>query len=107
MPPTRPARPAQELPETASGRRPGPLNLPARPNPFNEPAEGSVSFTLLNDPTTDVQLLIRNDEVSVVEVKKEDQSVTVHLVGGQTLHLTHEQSKQYVHHIKAHMHPAP
>jgi hypothetical protein len=27
------------------------------------------------------------------------------MLGGQTLHLTHEQSKQFVHHVKAHMHP--
>jgi hypothetical protein len=30
--------------------------------------------------------------------------VTLYLRGGQTLHLTHEQSKQYVHHIKNHSH---
>jgi hypothetical protein len=66
-----------------------------------------MTFALLKDAATEVQMLIRNDHVSAVEIKKEDQSVTVYLVGGQTLHLTHDQSKQYVHHIKTHMHPAP
>ena len=45
--------------------------------------------------------------LSAVEVKKEDQSVTIYLLGGQTLHLTHEQSKQFVHHVKTHLHPTP
>ena len=63
-----------------------------------------MSFALLKDPATEVQLLVRTEHVSAVEIKKEDQSVAVHLLGGQTLHLTHEQSKQYVHHIKTHMH---
>jgi hypothetical protein len=65
-----------------------------------------MSFVLLKDPMSDEQLLIRNDHVSAVEVKKDDESVTVHLLGGQTMHLTHEQSKQFVHHVKTHMHPA-
>ena len=63
-----------------------------------------MTFALLNDDTTDVQLLIRNEHVSAVEIKKTDQSVTLYLRGGQILHLTHEQSKQYVHHIKNHSH---
>ena len=66
-----------------------------------------MSFALLKDPESDEQLLIRNDHVSAVEVKKGDESVTVHLVGGQTLRLTHEQSKQFVHHVKTHLHPVP
>ena len=64
-----------------------------------------MSFALLKDAASDVQLLVRNDHVSAVEIKKEDQSITVYLVGGQTLHLTHEQSKQFVNHIKSHLHP--
>jgi hypothetical protein len=63
-----------------------------------------MTFALVNDAATEVQLMIRNEHVSSVEIKKGDQSVTLHLLGGQTLHLTHEQSKQYVHHIKSHMH---
>ena len=62
-----------------------------------------MSFALLKDSAADIQTLIRNDHVSAVEIKKEDQSVTVHLLGGQTLQLTHEQSKQFVHHVKTHM----
>lgn len=65
-----------------------------------------MSFALLQDPATETQLLVRNDHVSAVEIKKEDEAVVVHLLGGQTLHLTHEQSKQFVRHIKTHMHPS-
>ena len=64
-----------------------------------------MSFALLKDPATEVQLLVRNDHVSAVEIKKDDQAVVIHLVSGQALHLTHEQSKQFVHHIKNHMQP--
>jgi hypothetical protein len=63
----------------------------ARPlgsGPWN--GEAAMSFVLLKDPTSEEQLLIRNDHVSAVEVKKGDESVTIHLLGGQTLHLTHE-----------------
>jgi hypothetical protein len=66
-----------------------------------------MSFVLLKDPATEEQWLIRNDHVSAVEVKKEDQSVIVYLLGGQTLHLTHDQSRQFVHHVRTHMHPGP
>jgi len=66
-----------------------------------------MTFALLKDPATEVQMLIRDDHVSAVEIKKEDQSVTIYLMGGQILHLTHEQSKQYIHHIKTHMHTTP
>jgi hypothetical protein len=66
-----------------------------------------MTFVLLRDAASDEQLLIRNDHVSAVEVKKEDESVTVHLLGGQTIHLTHEQSKQFMHHVKSHMQPVP
>jgi hypothetical protein len=62
-----------------------------------------MNFILLKDAATEVQLLIRNEHVSAVEIKKEDQAVIIHLVGGQSLHLTHDQSRQFVHHIKGHM----
>ncbi len=65
-----------------------------------------MNFILLKDSTTEVQLLIRNEHISAVEIKKEDQAVILHLLGGQTLALTHEQSRQFVHHIKIHMHAA-
>ena len=64
------------------------------------------SFVLLNDPGSHEQLLIRNKHVSAVEVKKGDEAVTFHLVGGQTLRLTHEQAKQFVHQVKTNIHPA-
>ena len=64
-----------------------------------------MSFVVLTDPTSDEQLMIRNDHVSAVEIKKDDEAVTVHLAGGQTLRLTHEQARQFVHHVKTHMHP--
>src|SRR5205085_2129078 len=74
-----------------------------RPRP--RPPEVPMSFALLKDSDADIQTLIRNDHVSAVEIKKEDQSIVVYLLGGQTLHLTHEQSRQFIHHLKAHMHP--
>jgi hypothetical protein len=61
-----------------------------------------MNFVLLKDSATEVQLLIRNEHISAVEIKKEDQAVILHLLGGQTLHLTHEQSRQFVHHVKMH-----
>jgi hypothetical protein len=66
-----------------------------------------MSFALLKDSAADLQILIRNDHVSAVEVKKDDQTVVVYLLGGQTLQLTHEQSAQFIHHLKTHMHPVP
>jgi hypothetical protein len=66
-----------------------------------------MSFVLLKDPGTEAQVMVRNEHVSAVEINKEDQAVTIHLMGGQTLQLTHEQSRQFVHHIKSHMHQGP
>jgi hypothetical protein len=66
-----------------------------------------MSFALLKDPATEVQVLIRNDHVSAVEVKTVDHTVTVYLIGGQTINLTQEQSRQFIHHLKTQMHPIP
>jgi hypothetical protein len=66
-----------------------------------------MSFALVKDPATEVQFLIRNDHISAVEVKKEDEAVVIYLLGGQTIHLTHEQSRQFLHHLKTHMHAVP
>jgi hypothetical protein len=66
-----------------------------------------MAFAYLKDPTTDVQLLIRDEHVSSVEIRKDDGAITVFLLGGQVLNLTHEQSKQYVQHIKTHMQTGP
>jgi hypothetical protein len=70
----------------------------------NTPWRFPMSFALLKGPATEAQLLIRNDHVSAVELDKDDQSF-IHLLGGQTLHLSYEQSRQFVHHVKAHLHP--
>jgi hypothetical protein len=64
-----------------------------------------MTFVLLNDPTNQRQRLIRYDHVSAVDVSKSDESVTLYLVGGQEVHLSHEESKQFVQHVKAHLHP--
>jgi hypothetical protein len=68
---------------------------------------GIIVFALLKDTATEVQLLIRNEHVSAVEIRKDDQSLIVYLQGGQVLHLTHDQSKQYLSHIKNNMHAVP
>jgi len=63
-----------------------------------------MKFILLNDSGSQSQRLLRNMHISAVEVSKADQSVTVFLLGGQEVRLTHEESKQFLAHIKAHLH---
>jgi hypothetical protein len=65
-----------------------------------------MSFLLLKDADSDIQHLIRNEHVSAAEIKKSDESVVLYLVGGQTIRLTHEQSKQFIHQVKSQMHPS-
>jgi hypothetical protein len=69
--------------------------------------KGVIVFALLKDNATEVQMLIRNEHVSAIEIRKDDQSVIVYLMGGQVLHLTHDQSKQYLNHIKNNMQAVP
>ena len=64
-----------------------------------------MSFILLKDPKTDLQYLIRNEHISAVEIQKTDEAVALYLLGGQTIHLAHEPAKQFVQHVKSHMHP--
>jgi hypothetical protein len=64
-----------------------------------------MNFVLLKDPKTEDQYLIRNEHISAAEIKKADESVALYLLGGQTIHLTHEPAKQFVQHVKTHMHP--
>jgi hypothetical protein len=64
-----------------------------------------MNFILVNDPGSHSQRLIRSEHISVIEVSKTDESVTLLLTGGQEVHLSHEESKQLVHHVKQHMHP--
>ena len=65
-----------------------------------------MNFILLNDPESHHQRLIRSDHISVVDINKTDQVVTLLLLGGQEVHLTHEESRQFVQHTKDHLHPA-
>jgi hypothetical protein len=62
-----------------------------------------MNFILLNDPANQQQQLIRADHISAIQVSKADRLITLQLVGGQELHLTHEESKQFRHWTKAHM----
>ena len=62
-----------------------------------------MTFLLLNDTAGHRQRLIRMEHISAAEVNKADHSVTLVLLGGQEVRLTHEESKQFMHHIKAHI----
>jgi hypothetical protein len=68
--------------------------------------EGIMNFMLLKDAKTEVQYLVRYEHISAAEIKKGDESVIVYLAGGHIIHLTHDQSKQFVHSVKSHMQPA-
>jgi len=63
-----------------------------------------MNFILLNDPASQRQQLIRADHISAIQVSKSDRSITLFLLGGRELHLTHEESKQFLHWTKSHMH---
>jgi hypothetical protein len=63
-----------------------------------------MSFLLHNDPASGHQRLIRPDHISAVETNRHDQTITLLLVGGQELRLTHEESKQFLHHTKGKLH---
>jgi hypothetical protein len=65
-----------------------------------------MNFLVVKDPATEAQLMIRSEHISAAEIQKEERSVTIYLSGGQMLRLTHEQSKQFLHLVKAHMGPA-
>ncbi|MFL5242910.1 MAG: hypothetical protein ACJ8FY_12445 [Gemmataceae bacterium] len=62
-----------------------------------------MTYYLLNDPASQRQRLVRDDHISSVEINKTDQVITLVLIGGQEIRLTHEESKQFMHHIKSHM----
>jgi hypothetical protein len=64
-----------------------------------------MTYILLNDPAGQQQRLLRQDHISAVEVKKADRSVTIFLIGGQEIHLTHEESKQFIQHMRSVSHP--
>jgi hypothetical protein len=65
-----------------------------------------ANFILLNDPGSQRQRLIRQDHISGIEVEKADHSITLLLLGGQAVHLTHEESKQFLQHAKTLLPPA-
>ncbi len=62
-----------------------------------------MNFILLNDPHSQRQQLIRADHISAIQVNRSDRLITLQLIGGQELHLTHEESKQFRHWTKSHM----
>jgi hypothetical protein len=64
-----------------------------------------MTYILLNDPGGQQQRLIRQDHISAVEVKKADRTVTLFLIGGKEIHLSHEESKQFMQHMKSAAHP--
>ena len=57
-----------------------------------------TGFIFLNDPGSKRQWLLRGDHISAAEVRREDGIVLLHLLNGEELLLTHEESKQFVHH---------
>ncbi len=62
-----------------------------------------MNFVLLNDPGSQRQQLIRADHISAIQVNKSDRAITLVLLGGQELHLTKEESKQFLHWTRSHM----
>ena len=62
-----------------------------------------MNFVLLNDPGSGRQQLIRADHISAIQVNKSDRAITLVMLGGQELHLTKEESKQFLHWTKSHM----
>ena len=66
-----------------------------------------MNFVLLNDPAGQKQQLIRADHISAIQVSKADRLITLLLLGGQELHLTHEESKQFRHWTRRTCRPAP
>ncbi len=62
-----------------------------------------MNFVLLNDPGSQRQQLIRADHISAIQVNKSDRAITLVMLGGQELHLTKEESKQFLHWTKSHM----
>ncbi|HZY90440.1 MAG TPA: hypothetical protein VFE78_36800 [Gemmataceae bacterium] len=60
-----------------------------------------MSFLLLQDGGSHQQRCIRLDHVSSFTVNRSDHLIVLHLIGGQEVHLSHEESKQFLHHIQA------
>jgi hypothetical protein len=62
----------------------------------------TANFIFLNDPGSQQQRLVRHDHISAVTINKSDQSIALLMLGGQEIHLTREESKQFFLHIKSH-----
>jgi hypothetical protein len=60
-----------------------------------------MSFLLLQDGGSHQQRCVRLDHVSSFTINKSDHLIILHLVGGQEVHLSHDESKQFLDHIKA------
>lgn len=64
-----------------------------------------TGFIVLNDKASTREHILRGEHISAVEIRKQDREVTVHLIGGQTLALNTEESKELLHHFhKTHPH---
>jgi hypothetical protein len=59
-----------------------------------------MDFLLLQDDASHQQRCIRLDHVSAFTINKTDRSIVLQLLGGQEVHLTHEESKHFLHHIQ-------
>ena len=59
-----------------------------------------TGFIRLNDPGSKRDWLIRGEHVSAAEVRRDDGIVLLHLLSGQEILLSHEESKQFVQHTR-------
>jgi hypothetical protein len=57
-----------------------------------------LGFILLNDPASPRQWIIRGEHVCAAEARREDGAVTLCLLNGEKVHLTPEESRQFVRH---------
>ena len=57
-----------------------------------------LGFILLNDPASPRQWIIRGEHVCAAEARREDGAVTLCLLNGEKVHLTPEESRQFIRH---------
>ena len=60
-----------------------------------------MSFLLLQGDGSHQQRCVRLEHVSAFTINKSDHLIVLQLLGGQEVHLTHDESKQFLHHIQA------
>ena len=58
-------------------------------------------YLMLNDPGSHRQRVVSMDHVSAFEINKTDHLITLFLMGGQEIHLSLEESRQFLHHMKS------